>query len=434
MLRRLVLVIPLVGAASAGIGELTQSLIAGVVAAALLGLVAALWLGRAEERRVTRLAEQIARFPDAEITRAGSRAWRRLAAALDTLGSSLRARADEVTAERGRLERLLDDLPTAVLLFDESTLTYANAAGRALFPVRRDPSPTPLQVLGASALADAVAEARETGAVIDVDVRRDGRELVGSASVTAPSEVALVLADLTDIRRIDAVRRDFVINASHELKTPVAGIQALADSLSIALQRDPERADRMIERLGSEAERLAQMVRELLDLARLEEEDAQRDRLSIDLAEIVGAEVDRLKALAEQRQIMIRTDCRAARVVAVSEDMRLIVANLLENALQYNRPGGRVSVTTWRSGSEVTLEVADTGIGMAEADCERVFERFYRVDKARSRAAGGTGLGLALVRHAVERHGGTVSVASVLGEGSTFRVVLPIEGAPADDA
>src|SRR5690606_20955813 len=256
------------------------------------------------------------------------------------------------------------------------------------------------------------------------------RVLRARAAEVAPDEVALVVTDVTDARRLEATRRDVVANASHELKTPVTGIQALADSLAMAMDRDPDRARSMVGRVQHEATRLTRMVRDLLDLTRLEEATAQPARQRVDLGEVVRGQVARLGRLAEEREVAV--DCQvegAAPVVGIPEDLKMIVANLLANAIQYNRSGGTVTVTAGREGDVVRLVVADTGIGIPEADRDRIFERFYRVDKARSRALGGTGLGLSLVRNAAERHGGRVTVDSVLGVGSTFTVELPVEGA-----
>lgn len=343
-------------------------------------------------------------------------------------------RYTEVDLLRARVERVLDNLPTAVLLFSAGGLAYANPVARVLFGLGRESADwSPLRVLGVDALAQAVHETCETGRTVEVEVRRDDRELLARASVTGEDEVALAVTDLTETRRVESIRRDFVTNASHELKTPVAGILALSDSLGFALERDPARARSMVTRLQKEAARLAQLVRELLDLARMEETLTQQEqgRRRVDLAGLVCDQAERLQALAAERQVVLSYDCaRPAALIGVPEDLRVIVANLLENGIQHNRPGGTVHATAHRRGAEVVLEVTDTGLGIPESEQGRIFERFYRVDKGRSRAVGGTGLGLAIVRHATERHGGRVTVRSVPGEGSTFRVVLPVEGRP----
>ena len=435
MLRRSFVLVPLVAAASAALGALLggQPLVAAI-AGLVAGLGVALLLSTVAERRLEELTQRVRRFVDGEglATGAvdGSKAWRQLAAELIEVGRWMELRYEELTGERERVQRLLDALPTAILLFGGTGLDYANPVARGMFGVRGGEARSPLQVLGVEGLADAVAEARETGRSVEVEVDRGDRHLTAHASVTGEDVVALVVTDETDSRRLEAVRRDFVTNASHELKTPVAGMQALADSLGLAIDRDPDRARSMIVRLQIEATRLGKLVRELLDLARLEEDAAaQATRQRVDLAEIVRVQAERLAPVAEGRGVAVRWHAvDPAPLVALPGDLRLIAANLIENAVRYNRPGGHVDIRVRRTASQVILEVEDNGLGIPEADRDRVFERFYRVDKARSRADGGTGLGLSIVRHAAERHGGDVTVDSVLGEGSTFRVTLPVEG------
>ena len=352
------------------------------------------------------------------------------AAAMTAWLRSAGARSSDA-AGRAASHRLLEGMPTAILLFSASRLVYANPVARQLFGLEGIEGDSAPKVLGDEGLAGAVTESEETGRTTVVEVERAGRELVGRASTTAAGEVVLVVTDLTEAKRVEAVRRDFVTNASHELKTPVASIQALSDSLQLALDRDPVRTRQMVRRLQEEAARLAQLVRELLDLSLLEEGAFGPERQLVDLAELVRTHLDRSARLAAERSVALRCDCaEPAALVSTPAEARLIVSNLIDNAIQYNRPGGEVAVKVRRRGGEVVLEVADTGIGIPEAEQGRVFERFYRVDKARSREAGGTGLGLSIVRNAVQRHGGRISVTSTPGEGSTFRVVLPVEGTP----
>jgi signal transduction histidine kinase len=331
---------------------------------------------------------------------------------------------------RERLVEVLDSLPAAVVLFHDGAVVYANPAAAALLGAEIAAG-APLDALGSPELADAVRETAETGRALGIDVARAGRQLAVRTAATAGGEVALTLSDLTELRRVEALRRDFVTNASHELKTPVAGIQALAESLELAMQRSPDRAASMVTRLQVEAQRLSQLVRDLLDLTRLEDVDAtgvaQERWQRVDLAEVAAVQMERLAAYAEGLGVTLVSEIDApAVVVGNPSDLRVVVANLVENAIQYNRPGGEVRVTLSRSDAGVVLEVADTGVGIPEPDRQRIFERFYRVDKARSRLAGGTGLGLSIVRHAVEAHGGQITVDSAVGEGSIFRVTLPV--------
>lgn len=329
-----------------------------------------------------------------------------------------------------RLVDILASLPTGVLLFRDGLLTYANPAAHRLLGDRVVDG-TPVGGLGSAGLAEAVTETAEGGGSLRLDIPHGDRQFAVRTNVASDGAVVAVLTDVTDTRRVETLRRDFVTNASHELKTPVAGIQALSESLQLALERSPERAHAMVERLQVEAQRLGQLVRELLDLARLEDGEATpRERLQrVDLSEVAVAQGDRVAGRAAALGVTVHVDApEPAVLVGSPADLRLIVGNLLENAVDYNVPGGRVEVRVRRDGATVMLEVSDTGIGISPDQVDRVFERFYRVDKARSRLAGGTGLGLSITRHAVESHHGRIAVESELDRGTTFRVELPVAG------
>ena len=437
MIRKALLIVPVAAALAGALSGLLggSALVGGAIGLAL-GLAATGLLAVVTRGEVDALIARVRAISNGESppdgARRGGGAWQRLEAEVAGISESLLEHRRDLDAERARVEHLFDAMPTAILLFGEAGLSYANPSAQQLFGTRRRQARSPLQVMGAEGLSNAIIEARETGRSVSVEVQRGDRDLSAVATRVDAEIVALVTTDVTDARRLEVVRRDFVTNASHELKTPVAGMQALADSLGVAIDRDPQRARSMIVRVQIEATRLAKLVRELLDLARLEE-DLAGERQRVDLAEIVRTQVERIGPVAQGRDVKVHTHMDGpAPVVALAGDLRLIAANLLENAVRYNRPGGRVDVAVARKGSRIVLEVEDNGLGIADADRDRIFERFYRVDKARSRAVGGTGLGLSIVRHAVERHGGTITVNSVLGEGSTFRVVLPVDGSPPD--
>lgn len=324
---------------------------------------------------------------------------------------------------------VLDNLPVAVLLFANGRLAHANPVAHDLLREVVPADSAPLEVFDSQILSDAVTETIETGTPIKLELSWHDRDLIVRTSVTDDNSVAVVLGDVTDIRRVEKLRRDFVTNASHELKTPVAGIQALSDSLAVAIRTHPERAVSMVERLQVESQRLSQLVRDLLDLARIEHDDetSPSRRQRVDVAAMVHTQLDRLRPLADSQGIALMSRLPDhATVVGNPTDIRQIVANLLENAVQYNRPGGSVTVEITRATDWLTLRVIDTGVGIPRRDVDRVFERFYRVDKARSRSAGGTGLGLSIVRHAVESHGGTIAIDSEVGQGTTVIVTLPV--------
>ena len=254
---------------------------------------------------------------------------------------------------------------------------------------------------------------------------------------TIGSETLVIVTDRTQERRTEELRRNFVVNASHELKTPATAIHTLSEALEITAARDPARVPDLVSRLHEEAERLVRLVHDLLNLRRLEERPVL-DAATVDLAALAAEVLADLDERAVARGITLALDAPDhALLEGEVDDIRLVVRNLVANAIQYNRDEGRVDVrvapATSAQGSAWTLEVADTGIGIPQQDLQRVFERFYRVDVARSRETGGTGLGLSIVRHAVERHHGTIRVDSLLGQGTTFSVGLPAVAPAVED-
>ena len=250
------------------------------------------------------------------------------------------------------------------------------------------------------------------------------RHFVIRSSRLSTSGAVARIEDVTDRKRIDAVRTDFVANLSHELKTPIGGVAALSEAL--VGEDDPETVRRLAGRIVAEAHRMAAIVDDLLDLSRIE--FGSGDMEPLDMADVVREAVGP-QHTAQQSAVSVSvttgTDCT---VLGDRSQLVSAVSNLVENAVKYSNRGGEVDVACGTSDGRVVVSVADHGIGIAAADHERIFERFYRVDKGRSRATGGTGLGLSIVRHVVDNHGGTVTVRSEEGQGSTFTVSLPSSG------
>jgi two-component system, OmpR family, phosphate regulon sensor histidine kinase PhoR len=359
---------------------------------------------------------------------------------LAAITTRLRDRLDELTEERDRAGQILDALDDGVLLLDGAgRLLVANPAARSWFGLPDDLRPgLPAQrVLGVPQVSDLAEQAAETRAPVVGTftlVFPEPRTLVMRAFPLADrgptGRIVVTLTDITQRRRLEVLRRDFVANASHELKTPVAAVRALAETLLTALPDDPEAGRRFAERIGREAERLDVLVRDLLDLSRVE-----RGTLDVEPVDLVGLVKEVLGGygdLAEERRIRLRAELQPQ--VSLRGDraqLGLLLSNLLDNALRHTPARGTVVVRLDATESRALLQVADTGEGIPAGELPRVFERFYRVDKARARRTGGTGLGLAIVRHVAEAHGDTVRVDSELGLGSTFTVTLPVAGPPA---
>ena len=239
----------------------------------------------------------------------------------------------------------------------------------------------------------------------------------------------VVIDDITEARRLEAVRRDFVANLSHELKTPVGAIGLLAETL--LAEPDPAVAHRLTERVVNESFRVSRTIDDLLELSRIEA-GAENVRQPVPVHLVLEEAADRIRPAAELSEIGIRVREVSGRVSAWGDRRQLVsaVANLLDNAVKYSSPGSTVEVRAASDGTTVAIEVEDHGLGIPARDIERIFERFYRVDRARSRDTGGTGLGLAIVRHVVANHEGEVTVSSIEGQGSTFTVHVPAGPGP----
>ncbi|PCN46516.1 two-component sensor histidine kinase [Curtobacterium sp. 'Ferrero'] len=278
-------------------------------------------------------------------------------------------------------------------------------------------------------LVDRVRASGEMGSE-DMELPR-GRhgELVGYLSFRAAqlgNRYVLVTADdLTESRRIDEVRRDFVANISHELKTPIGAIGLLAETL-VAAADDPVHVRKFAAQLITESERLGALTKDIIELSRLQSVDALETSEETSIDKVVQAAVDANEVVARARSIdLVRAKKSKLRVMGDPGLLQVAVSNLIANAIKYSPDGTRVGVGVRSSKGFVEIAVTDQGVGIPEADLDRVFERFYRVDPARSRATGGTGLGLAIVKHVVGNHGGDVRVWSQPGKGSTFTIRLP---------
>ncbi len=238
----------------------------------------------------------------------------------------------------------------------------------------------------------------------------------------------MVLHDISEIRRLERARRDFIANISHEFKTPLTAIQGFAETLLGGAMEEPENRRRFLEIIREHALRLGRLTDDLLKLARIEAGQALREAQPVDVAAVVGPCLEVARIKADQKKIHLEADYSGNLPLLFGDvdAFKEILQNLLDNALRYTPSGGKIRVKCEVEGPEMVLSVADTGIGIPKADQDRIFERFYRADAARSRKSGGTGLGLSIVKHLVEAHGGRVRVESEVGRGSTFYVYLPL--------
>jgi two-component system phosphate regulon sensor histidine kinase PhoR len=243
--------------------------------------------------------------------------------------------------------------------------------------------------------------------------------------VPCPGAV-LVLHDVTELRRLERLRREFVANVSHELKTPLTSIAAYTETLLDGAMDDPEHNREFLQRIEEQTERLQLLIADLLALANMEAEEPVLELAPVDAARVIAASVDAHQAVAESKriQLVVSGAQDEVEVLAEEEGVRVILDNLLDNAINYTPTGGRVTVRCSTAGEWFQIDITDTGVGIAREHQARIFERFFRVDRARSREIGGTGLGLSIVKHWCQMFGGSVSVVSQVGQGSTFTVRL----------
>lgn len=285
-------------------------------------------------------------------------------------------------------------------------------------------------------LLEMIAQVRRDGQIrereLDLPATGGGTSRTLTARV-APLGARLVLAlveDRTRERRVEAVRRDFVANVSHELKTPVGAIRLLAEAVTDAAD-DPEAVQRFAQRMLTESDRLSRLVQQIIELSRLQGNDPLETPVMVDLDAAVATAVDTSAMEAAAKEITVES-CgeHGLEVFGSQEQIGAAISNLVANAVAYSNEGSRVVVTTRSEAEQVQISVVDQGIGIPAQEIDRIFERFYRVDPARHRSTGGTGLGLAIVKHVAATHGGDISVWSVQGQGSTFTLTLPRNAQP----
>ncbi|MGH2725629.1 MAG: ATP-binding protein [Actinomycetota bacterium] len=406
------------------------------MAAFAAGLAVAWLIARRAKRPIAALTLAAANIADGNLTmrapESGSAEVGTLAATINRMASELAARIESAQSDRRTRDLVLAAMDEGVVLLDElGGVQYGNpAAVRLLGTIAADLPPagsdSARELFITPMLRRLVSSARDAGAVREqeIEVGHRARTVLASAfPAGGEGMILLVLRDVTEARRVDAIRRDFVAAASHELKTPVASIQASAETLSHAIDEDPNAARRFVANLQRDAERLTRIVMDLLDLSRLESERPAVETLRFDV--LAREEIERIAERTREAGLTIEVSTDPVSVHGSRKDLALLFTNLLDNAVRYTPHGGAIRIEVSARNGEATLAVSDTGMGIPSRELPRIFERFYRVDRARSRETGGTGLGLAIVKHVAEQHGGRVEAHSELGKGSTFIVAIP---------
>jgi len=412
-----------------GAGALAGFALAAPVAVGLAWLFSAL-LGR----RVQRIAAVARRYGQGDLTRPaydyGEDELGAVARVLDSSVQELGRRIEELSRDRARMEAILTGMVEGVLVVDRhGRLQLVNRAAQEMLHVDASATGRPyVEVIRHPDIASQLATALRGGSVDSRElelVRDPGRTFVARAGAVAGGGAVLVLHDITDLRRADQIRRDFVANVSHELRTPLTAIRGYVEALLDEAPDDETR--RFLEIIARHSARMERLVKDLLRLARLDARQEVLEMAACDAQQIFNAVVaDLAPAIEAKRQrVSIHVDPDACTLRADPAKLHDVVRNLMENAVNYSPETADIRLAASRGAGSIAITVGDSGPGIPPDDLTRVFERFYRVDKSRSRP-GGTGLGLAIVKHLVELHGGTAVARNGPSGGAVFTITLPI--------
>ncbi len=422
--------------------ELRWPLLAASLAILLLAGIVSFLVSRRLVQRVDelkRFAGQVAEgdFRPLAVEREGDE-LAELARSLNQTAARMSETIRTLTEERNRSAAVLGSMAegVAVIGADERVLFSNQAFGQSIGVDAAACTGRPLlEIVRQSDLVSLIRQALERQSTTSGEVTLGGSRPRAFDVTAAPVEAAgtigvvLVLHDISELQRLERIRRDFVANVSHEFKTPLTAIQGFAETLLGGALDDPKNSRRFLEIIRDHALRLGRLTDDLLKLSQIEAGKLELDLRPVVVTDLIEScvETTRLKAAQKRLELLVEGQPHVPPIRGDSNRLREVLQNLLDNAVQYTPPGGRITVRAARADSQVVISVSDTGIGIPQAELERIFERFYRVDAARSHEVGGTGLGLSIARHLVEAHGGRIMVESEVGRGSTFWVYLPAQ-------
>ena len=431
--------------ADAQLAELYHRLIWVAVGIAMITLLVSYWLAQRLTGPLRQMQQQAEKFAGGDFSGrlrlAHSPEIDRLAEALNRMAAALDDQIKTILRQKNELAVMLTGMQEGVIAVDRGgRILKVNPAAGRMFDLGDDTveGRLLLEAVRNPMLEEIVSRVMATSVPVEeaVTLYHGGKERLLQVHGTILPDAAgvrngvlLVVNDLTRLRRLENLRREFVANVSHELRTPITAIKGYAETLLDGAMRNPAEAERFLAIIAANAERLGAIIEDLLLLSRLDREEAAAvDVLkeSCPVSSLLQAVVQAEAGKAETWRITVTVDCPAALAVPANATLlQQALVNLLDNALNYSEPGSRVQIRAWTADQETAIAVQDWGCGMAPEHHARIFERFYRVDKARSRDLGGTGLGLAIVKHIVQVHGGRVTVESAPGHGSTFTLFLP---------
>lgn len=354
-----------------------------------------------------------------------------ISSAVHALTASFELRQTVLEAERARLQATLEQITDGVLIADaEGKIVFCNPAVADLFGVNQPLGRSIIEVMRHHQLVETWRRSVSTGQpqseTVELTFRRQYIQLIAIPDRALLGGSLLLVQNLTRLRRLETVRRDFISNVSHELRTPLASLKALTETLNDGALEDPSAARRFLKRIETEVDALTQMASELLELSRIESGQLLLELSNLSPSILLNRAADRMKLQADRAGLTLKVDCPPDLPLVRADSPRLeqVLVNLIHNAVKFTPPGGEVALFARQEEETVVFSVRDTGSGIPEEDQARIFERFYRVD--RSRTGSGTGLGLSIARHLVEAHNGKIGVKSREGHGSCFYFSIPL--------
>ncbi len=360
-----------------------------------------------------------------------------LADAFNFMAKQVRLRIEEVVTSKSRLEAVLLSMFEGVMVLDsqQRMILMNKSLQKALLieevPIGRNPLEVIRNIEINRLIEQTVSSAGEViSREVSLHMPEEKIFLVHGTAILDQGKTegaVFVFHDFTELRRLEKIRKDFVANVSHELRTPVASIKGYAETLLDGAIKDKKNAEDFLKIILSDADRLASLINDLLELSRIESGKMQLSIKDCPVKPVCDQVFNLVKKQAEIKSLSLSLELpeKLSPVRADQEKFAQVLLNLIDNAIKYTLPGGSIRLSAEETKEEVKITVADTGIGIPQEDLSRIFERFYRVDKARSRELGGTGLGLSIVKHIVQAHGGSISVESELEKGSSFSLFLP---------
>jgi two-component system, OmpR family, phosphate regulon sensor histidine kinase PhoR len=417
--------------------RVTASIIIATAVATVLVILAAWVIARITTRPIRRLTFASRRIASGELGQKIAMETEgevgELTRAFNEMSAKTKELVEAISEDRAKLSTILNNMTDAVIMIDsEANISLANRAAENLFDSKEAKDKRLIEVVRDHEVDELLKLCLRTARMqaVQYESSISRRYLRAIAVPIAQNAVLFLFQDLTELKNLQTTRRELIGNISHEFRTPLAGIKAMVETLRDGAVDDKEAATDFLGRIDSEVDRLTQLVAELTELSRIETGKAELKKEQVNLNHLAEEVISRLSSQAERQNLSVSGDFAAdlPSVPADKDRVRQVITNLLHNAIKFTRPGGKIKVTTRTLPDSVVVDIADTGVGIPREELARIFERFYKGDK--SRAGEGTGMGLAIAKHVVEAHGGSIWVQSEEGKGSTFSFSLPLRVGP----